>query len=395
MASFQELSAMRTRQSDFWIVFAVLVFVQCNCFGQVLSQPDLNHVRIDRYDNFIKEERWSDALEILQTFDPSEIPGYHVRLCILKAEYEEANRLVESGQVAVVDAWSLAALGWWYIDKSPSKSRTYLTQSLDLEPSPHATEGAIALAHQRKDIRFAMESLRKLYKRYPSCMGGYAIDIGLQLDEADRKHGSDQVTRACKDRPQLAPFINGSARVQKWLIQRFGGTFIGRRAVWSNSLPNGVTKCDFGACHTPATSFADAAIWVDPELDGEQQFAALVYELLNAENSEETIELYAKVWGCRIDKESFVREQAKLEHRALLKRTAFFFVEYFSGGLTDSVSMDPWFLHVPPDFEEYFKEQSELLSEHYADYYDSVQEFKNNTRVENIKGVECNRQPGS
>ena len=85
MAAFQELNAMRTRQSDSWFVFAVLVFVQSHCFGQVLTQPDLKHVRIDRYDNFIREERRSDALEILQTLDPSEIPGYHVRLSILKA----------------------------------------------------------------------------------------------------------------------------------------------------------------------------------------------------------------------------------------------------------------------------------------------------------------------
>ena len=79
-------------------------------------------------------------------------------------------------------------------------------------------------------------------------------------------------------------------------------------------------KFDHGACHVPASQFADAAIWVNPESDGERQLAALVYELLNAENSDDTNEVWAKVLRGQIDKEGYIREIGKLEHRALLLR---------------------------------------------------------------------------
>jgi hypothetical protein len=376
---------MRTRrQLNFWFVFAVLLFDQCHCFGQVLTKPDAKRERIDRYYSLVREESWSDALEILQSLSPSDIPGFitnHVRLRILTGDYEEANRIVESSEEAITDAWSLAALGKWYFLKSPSKCRSYLTRSLDLDPSPDVTQTAVALAHQQNDLRFAMESLRKLHKRHPCYMGGYAVDLGFHLDKADREFGKDQVTRACKDRPKLAPLIAGSPRIQEWLIQRFGGMFIGRRAAWSNARPDAL-KIDHSACHVSASPFADAVVWVNPGLDGEHQLAALVYELLNAENSDETNELWAKVWNCQIDKESYVRELGKLEHRALLKCRAFIVVEYFAGGISDTVSPEPWYLHVETEFEKYFKLQPKFINEYYASFYESVQQMDKRTKVD-------------
>ena len=175
-----------SRQLNFWFVFAVLTVGQCDCFGQILNRPDAKQERIARYYSLLREESWSDALELHQSFTSTDITGYitdHVRLRILTGDYEEANRLVETNEQASTDAWSLEALARWYLDKSPSKCRSYLTRSLDIEPSPAAIQTAIAIADQQNDLRFAMESLRKLLKRHPRYMGGYALDLGFQLDK--------------------------------------------------------------------------------------------------------------------------------------------------------------------------------------------------------------------
>ncbi|MDX1930783.1 MAG: hypothetical protein SFV81_29940 [Pirellulaceae bacterium] len=377
----------RIWQSDFWLALAVLMFGACGSFGQVLIRPDVKQERIDRYYSLVREESWSEALEMLQSFSSDDIPEYftdNVRLRILTGDYDDAVRLVESNEQAITDAWSFAALGRWYLYKSPSKCRAFLTRSLDIDPSHDATQTAIVLADQQKDLRFAMESLRKLHKRHPRYMGGYSVDLGFQLDKSDREFGKDQVTKVCRDRPKLAVLISGSPRIQEWLIQRFGGMFIGRRAAWSNTRP-GALKFDHSACHAPASPFADAIVWVNPELEGEHQLATLVYELLNAENSDESNDAWAKVWNGELDRENYVRELGKLEHRALLKRRAFFVVEYFAGGLPETISPEPWYLHVNHEFEEYFKLQPKFINEYYANFYDEVQKFRRSVGATGVK----------
>ncbi len=65
-------------------------------------------------------------------------------------------------------------------------------------------------------------------------------------------------------------------------------------------------------------------IFVNPNINVEDQLATVVFELLNAETLTESTILFDKATSAEIEKQMFVTEILRLEHRALLKRKAFF-----------------------------------------------------------------------
>jgi hypothetical protein len=359
------------------VVWRIIAKVVLAFHGALLGQVPTyssDKTQIEQFSSFMRDGNWPKALESFSKLQNGSLPDFdnlHARLCILNGQYEAAEKLVESKEKPITDHWCHTAFAIWYQGKSSTKCRFYLSRSLELEPTVDAASYAVEFALTERDIQFGAESLLKLYRRHPIYMAGYSTTNGFRPTEDDIQFANNQLAILCKDRPSIAKLIEEYPRLRDWLVDRFTGVHIGRRVKWSASRPEDLhSKARAG--HQTATTYSDGSVWVSAELEASEQISLLIFELLNAENSTEACQLHERaIWG-KIDKKSYVKEIGRLEHRALLKRKAFFVTEYVELRLPKTDPIDYWGLDVPFEFEAYFALQPQYTTNYYEEHFERI-----------------------
>ena len=338
-------------------------------------------IEIEKLQRFCEECNWKEAQNTLLSLNANDVEDYWsmlARLRLLNGEIDEAVKIVEANQIEELDAWGHAALGYAYADRSTKKCKHHLSSSLTIDPTISVAQYAVAFASHCKDPEFASQSLLKLFKRHPTYMAGYSTDLGIPVEEAELAHGKEQVEMICRDRPELGKIIKESQRLQQWLALRFSGHFIGRPAKWNSSYED--RNSDFDGYHRPSGDNT-VEIFVNPNINVEDQLATVVFELLNAETLTESTILFDKATSAEIEKQMFVTEIVRLEHRALLKRKAFFAIEHALGGLPKNSSISSWDLGESNDFEGFYRSVEDSLVRRYEASFDGLSKSNSNVKL--------------
>lgn len=208
------------------------------------------------------------------------------------------------------------------------------------------------------------------------------LRLPYQLSAQNLAHGKKQLQQILQDRPSMQSLIQPDDPIAQWVVLQLAGVSIKNPIHWqaqadrSFPIPAGVN-----AVHAYPTSKTEARVWVAANVEAEQQWAGLVYELHNIQNGPafQQIEEDAKYFRCT--QEEYIMRYAQLEYQAA-QATAQFYKDIwkpFCQSQGRSTVAQYWFYYLPPTFEEWaasFTNKQGYPWHPYEGYYQKILQIR-------------------
>jgi hypothetical protein len=206
--------------------------------------------------------------------------------------------------------------------------------------------------------------------------------INFDKLKIDSLWGEKQLAQMQADRPKMQAHSAVAEKLKYWFVAKLAGEKVGEKISWQAEedsdfqIPPNVT-----AVHRWPSATHAPAIWLSPDLESEELWASLVFELYNMENADGFEQINADVMRGTCDEASYVRRFAELEHVAVLK-TQQFYSEYWLPACQNQKMKSQaqiWFAYADKDFATWLSGYTDKNSYPWQPYTLYFQQILSNT----------------
>lgn len=194
------------------------------------------------------------------------------------------------------------------------------------------------------------------------------------------RHGRVQLVQMLRDRPAMRQYVQPNDPLWTWCVRQFAGEGVGQTVDWHNEPP---LSDEFECDSTPFSRFIRVRSHFPHEParkhNGEELWAAAVYELCNLQSSKRYNALLELARDRKMNKDEWVKAMCEVEY-GTMRNTNCVYNTIWSPlmrerGLPTNSSIYLWGCLVPESFEEWYQQYKRapnaFISNYEALYQDS------------------------
>jgi len=172
-----------------------------------------------------------------------------------------------------------------------------------------------------------------------------------------------QLDKMLADRPNMRDWLDVvKGDLKENLLHQLAGEQLQSVIYWQNGesadfqIPKGVA-----AVHRSPSPLHEAAIWLHPDLSGEEAWASFVFELYNIRNATDFECINKDVTKGVCNQEQYVRRYAQLEYKALQQTNQFYRQTWLPACQKIGKNTNPryWFDQLPQTFEAWIAQYND------------------------------------
>jgi hypothetical protein len=172
-----------------------------------------------------------------------------------------------------------------------------------------------------------------------------------------------EMDKMLTDRPAMRDWLDVvSGELKGNLLRQIAGEPLKSVVFWQNGessdfqIPKGVA-----AVHRSPSPLHEAAIWLQPDLSGEEAWASFIFELYNIRNAADFERINQDVAKGVCNEEQYVRRYAQLEYEALRQTNAFYRQTWLPAcqKVGKNSNSRYWFDQLPQTFEAWIAQYND------------------------------------
>lgn len=178
--------------------------------------------------------------------------------------------------------------------------------------------------------------------------------LKINWSPQQKNNGLRTLQSVIQARPKMAEYSAAGLELQDWFALQLSGQAAGENISWQAQasedfqIPQGVA-----AAHRWASPQHAPAIWLAPDLQSEELWASLVFELYNLLNANTFEQIHSDVERGICTEEEYVARFAKAEHKAILQTQNFYKQYWLPACQKHQLPSNPqfWFAQAPQNPE--------------------------------------------